>query len=68
MIRQVQRISVQQYSSHLFSSLAGSSQRIVAFNSLQKKKLPILNKYPGVLNWYVCGPTVYDSTHIGHAW
>lgn len=22
---------------------------------------------PGTLTWYACGPTVYDSAHIGHA-
>lgn len=19
------------------------------------------------LNWYICGPTIYDSSHLGHA-
>ncbi|OAG29752.1 cysteinyl-tRNA synthetase [Nematocida displodere] len=30
----------------------------------EKEELKIEN---GVMKWYTCGPTVYDSSHIGHA-
>lgn len=37
-------------------------------NSLAKEKVPFVTK-DGSRNvtWYICGPTVYDSSHIGHA-
>eukprot|EP00040_Diaphanoeca_grandis_P026205 m.146512 g.146512 ORF g.146512 m.146512 type:complete len:576 (-) comp30483_c0_seq1:29-1756(-) len=36
-------------------------------NSLTKKKEPLCTIKPGVISWYQCGPTVYDTSHIGHA-
>ena len=41
--------------------------QIKVINSLTNKKdtlIPIENKK---LKWYLCGPTVYDSAHLGHA-
>ncbi|MGW8325603.1 MAG: cysteine--tRNA ligase, partial [Desulfobacterales bacterium] len=37
------------------------------FNTLKKKKEPFKPIDPGKVRMYVCGPTVYDSCHIGHA-
>lgn len=37
------------------------------FNSLTKKKETFLPKYKNVVNIYVCGVTVSDICHIGHA-
>ncbi|HSQ83725.1 MAG TPA: cysteine--tRNA ligase [Desulfobacterales bacterium] len=37
------------------------------FNTLKKKKEPFNPIDPGKVRMYVCGPTVYDSCHIGHA-
>lgn len=54
----------------------GTATGINIFNSLTGTKVPLVvaNKpadHPGgnsgVLQWYMCGPTVYDWTHIGHA-
>lgn len=38
-------------------------------NSLTKNrvKVPLLLKHKNIATWYACGPTVYDSAHIGHA-
>lgn len=36
-------------------------------NSLTRSKQPLLTHTEGVVTWYQCGPTVYDSAHIGHA-
>eukprot|EP00808_Paulinella_micropora_P026332 g18732.t1 len=44
----------------------GESQLHV-FNSLTETKTPFVPKQPGHVGWYICGPTVYDSAHLGHA-
>lgn len=37
------------------------------FNTLTRQKEPFLPLEPGRVGMYVCGPTVYDHAHIGHA-
>jgi cysteinyl-tRNA synthetase len=37
------------------------------FNTLNRKKEIFEPLEPGKVRMYVCGPTVYDSCHIGHA-
>ena len=37
------------------------------YNTLTKKKEVFKSIEPGKVKIYVCGPTVYDSCHIGHA-
>jgi cysteinyl-tRNA synthetase len=37
------------------------------YNSLNRSKEPFETLEPGRVKMYVCGPTVYDSCHIGHA-
>ena len=37
------------------------------YNSLTKKKEIFVPFHEGQVNMYVCGPTVYDHPHIGHA-
>lgn len=39
---------------------------ISAYNSLTQKKEPVEPR-DGKLNMFVCGPTVYDYSHLGHA-
>lgn len=39
---------------------------MLVYNSLSKEKEPLPAEKPS-LSWYVCGPTVYDSAHLGHA-
>ncbi|KAK2608381.1 cysteinyl-tRNA synthetase [Conoideocrella luteorostrata] len=29
--------------------------------------VPFVPMVPGKVSWYVCGPTVYDKSHLGHA-
>ena len=37
-------------------------------NSLSnKKELLELREGKEILTWYMCGPTVYDHSHMGHA-
>jgi len=42
-----------------------NSQRL--YNSLTKKKEDFVSLEPGKAGVYVCGPTVYDDCHVGHA-
>lgn len=37
------------------------------FNTLTRTKEEFVPLIPGMVSMYVCGPTVYDYTHIGHA-
>lgn len=36
-------------------------------NSLTRTKTELIPLKPNQLNWYTCGPTVYDDSHMGHA-
>ena len=37
-------------------------------NSLCNEKVEFITaKGDKTINWYMCGPTVYDSAHLGHA-
>ncbi|RMG31266.1 MAG: cysteine--tRNA ligase [Gammaproteobacteria bacterium] len=42
-------------------------QPILVYNSLTRKKEPFVPIEPGRVRMYVCGMTVYDYCHIGHA-
>jgi len=37
------------------------------YNVLTRQKEAFVPVTPGKVNIYVCGPTVYDYSHIGHA-
>lgn len=37
------------------------------YNVLSRQKEEFVPLHPGRVNMYVCGPTVYDYSHIGHA-
>jgi cysteinyl-tRNA synthetase len=41
---------------------------ICVFNTLTRKKEEFVPLKKGRVGMYVCGPTVYDHDHIGHAW
>jgi len=45
----------------------GYDTKISVYNPVTKCKVPLVSKTENVLRWYMCGPTVYDSAHIGHA-
>jgi cysteinyl-tRNA synthetase len=40
---------------------------IQVYDVLSRKKEPFVPVTEGKVNMYVCGPTVYDDSHIGHA-
>src|SRR2546427_2159633 len=37
------------------------------YNTRTRKKGPFAPLTPGVVKMYVCGPTTYDYSHLGHA-
>nr|MBP9609765.1 cysteine--tRNA ligase [Laribacter sp.] len=37
------------------------------YNTLSRRKEPFQPIQPGKVNMYVCGMTVYDYCHLGHA-
>ena len=37
------------------------------YNTLSREKESFETHEPGKVRMYVCGPTVYDSAHVGHA-
>ena len=42
-------------------------QPFVLYNSEQRKKVEFVPRKEGHIDMYVCGMTVYDYCHIGHA-
>ncbi len=49
---------------------ADNGQRVTGLkvvNSLTGEKVPFVPRQGNRVNWYTCGPTVYDTCHIGHA-
>lgn len=40
---------------------------MIVYNSLTRKKEPFVPLQEGKVGVYLCGPTVYDSGHVGHA-
>lgn len=45
----------------------GVDTGIKVYNCISKSKEPLIVNKSNYLKWYTCGPTVYDSAHIGHA-
>ncbi len=40
---------------------------LAIYNTLTRRKEPFETLEPGRVRMYVCGPTVYDRAHVGHA-
>ncbi|KAG8230559.1 hypothetical protein J437_LFUL010160, partial [Ladona fulva] len=45
----------------------GYSTSVSIYNCLTKSKVPLVLRNKDFVTWYMCGPTVYDSAHLGHA-
>lgn len=45
----------------------GFNSGVKVYNSLSRSKEPLILQHKNLAYWYICGPTVYDDTHIGHA-
>lgn len=46
---------------------AGYETNISVYSPVAKCNVPFILRNKDYLTWYACGPTVYDSAHIGHA-
>ncbi|MCH6575873.1 MAG: hypothetical protein IH795_11855, partial [Bacteroidetes bacterium] len=42
-------------------------KKVKIYNTLSGKKEELVPKDRNLIRMYVCGPTVYDSAHLGHA-
>ena len=40
---------------------------LVVYNTLTREREPFVTIEPNKVRMYVCGPTVYDQAHVGHA-
>jgi len=55
-------LSLSRYERYLSISLARSQ----VWNSLSRTKSEFIPRNGRHVSWYICGPTVYDHSHIGH--
>ena len=62
------QISIRKLTTQFELNFNSKAQNLKVYNSLTKQKEELELKNKNVLYWYSCGPTVYDSAHIGHAW
>ncbi|XP_078579445.1 putative cysteine--tRNA ligase, mitochondrial [Branchiostoma floridae x Branchiostoma japonicum] len=46
---------------------SGHDTGIMVYNSLCRRKVPLILPNKSFASWYQCGPTVYDHAHLGHA-
>ncbi|KAG5885771.1 hypothetical protein JTB14_031207 [Gonioctena quinquepunctata] len=54
-------------SNHSWTLPKGVDTGIKVYNCVTKNKEPLIVGNKNIVTWYTCGPTVYDSSHIGHA-
>ncbi len=52
---------------HFNEAFRSTMQPFVLYNSEQRKKVEFVPRKEGQIDMYVCGMTVYDYCHIGHA-
>ncbi|XP_055907120.1 cysteine--tRNA ligase, mitochondrial [Eupeodes corollae] len=45
----------------------GYETGIQVYNCIARSNVPLVLKNKHIATWYTCGPTVYDSSHLGHA-
>jgi cysteinyl-tRNA synthetase len=51
----------------LITKIYKMSQEYIVYDSITKTKVPLNISRDKPIKWYSCGPTVYDSAHLGHA-
>ncbi|BFZ24477.1 hypothetical protein BsWGS_27516 [Bradybaena similaris] len=66
----VQKTAVRAHSTqnaHKWEAPQGYATPIRIHHPLVKDQVPLVLLQENMAQWYACGPTVYDSAHIGHA-
>ncbi|XP_055856371.1 cysteine--tRNA ligase, mitochondrial [Episyrphus balteatus] len=53
--------------SHQWHKPAGYETGIQVYNTITRSNVPLVLQNEHIATWYTCGPTVYDSSHLGHA-
>lgn len=67
-IKSVSGIRTMQFRlTHNWIKPEGFDTGIKIYNCITRCKEPLVLQNKHCLKWYTCGPTVYDSAHIGHA-
>ncbi|KAL3880451.1 hypothetical protein ACJMK2_032688 [Sinanodonta woodiana] len=61
-------VSCSDESVNLWVEPEGHRTGIKVYNTLTKRKDELVLPHGKCASWYMCGPTVYDSAHIGHAY
>ncbi|KAL6046139.1 Cysteine--tRNA ligase, mitochondrial [Balamuthia mandrillaris] len=56
-----------EYSSSNWQLPRGKATGVHVHNSLTNSMVPLVVPTDRPLSWYTCGPTVYESSHLGHA-
>jgi cysteinyl-tRNA synthetase len=52
---------------HFWKKAENPTMTLRIYNVLQREEMPFEPLAEGKVNMYVCGPTVYDHAHLGHA-
>ncbi|KAF7281612.1 hypothetical protein GWI33_004476 [Rhynchophorus ferrugineus] len=52
---------------HSWIQPEGSHVNLQLYNCITRQKENFIPNNKDAVSWYTCGPTVYDSSHIGHA-
>lgn len=52
---------------HTWRKPEGHDTGIKIYSCVTKSKVPLITQHKNLVKWYTCGPTVYDSSHAGHA-
>lgn len=66
-LRHTPKININSRFTHEWTSPEGHDTGIKINSRLVNKKVPLIIPNKHFVKWYMCGPTVYDSSHIGHA-
>lgn len=53
--------------SHQWHKPIGFETGINVYNTISRSNVPLVLQNEHIATWYTCGPTVYDSAHLGHA-
>ena len=49
------------------SKISGNNGKLVVFNTLTRSKETFVPMHDNEIKMFVCGQTVYDDAHMGHA-